>query len=1837
MDEVRPKMRWGVEEEATMVILFGEEIRFLGCDGFEGSEEERRICMNVLYEVNTINFSNAASKMEISPSKECNINKQPGDANTENLVLANPPSLNDTLGNISGHDKMNNEDVNDVLRSKRRRLESNAKGLKMSSSDPLQMKELVTTITGSDIDLRNCCQLQNSNNSTAPYSFTAHPNQQYSQSCVVESIGHGLLSSCSFDNFQILLSSSGDFGTMLSKNEWTNQEGSRDEVLIGATPKSSPNSKESRACARSKSDISIAFQEAFKASKCMDQSVKEIPYLDSVEGSMGLPSSVDFAATTPSLAVLSERAAEENLLLYSIEDRQTHSGSHPVNQKYNESNSPDLDNVVLVQASSVKSVSPCSNLLILQSQQSTEPDIPGSNVIGALADASTAREIPAQLSSQELQGKRATEPNTRDLWVVRASLEPFCTRDLNLQLRLHACHLLKDAGWIVQSIQRKDIHKKPQFDSYYTSPEGHMFNSLSKAWVACGSRLVAISQNAGAYDETEKVWVDVDEFWADLANSLVEVNEKIQGLGKLASLLLKWCILDPFMAVVCIDKKVSALKHGMVVKAARSEAIVLSNNNSLFLASKGVDELQDHSTPRNLRLAVQPFFSDSRSEVTGCSSGQKVSPLHGLKGLKRKRRHIKLVHRTSHDAHHCSKNLESPPRQVAEVFFNAMDLPGHNQSSANDMPVQGPMILDCSLKPDCLNPFENSSIQAEGMYCSLTEKSNIDNDSFNELRIDRPVLSNDIPCSSMSSANQDKLGSFNVFRDSTRRVLSFQENDEIGGDSYFKPTDASCNTHGRNEELGEVRQQSRTDSGNIGNIFVVNPGNEHPAVGQKLLLFHPKQKAICFNRDGCCRKELIGSFVSPCDLKVNVQQEMQSCFCESSNLDIDHSFGLSSSSQNTDFPFQGSMIDFGSRDDHLIAKLAKQGILEQSGCPKDGNCRHSRLKIRKIDPEKQTISLIKQTPKRSTTTRTSVAQLTKHTVKKSKNCIGNEDMRKAHRNSKNSELDTTEENAMGSMSKLSDTNCIYWFPSSIDYCKSDPPHLDHQGIINSGEELFLEGKKKYLSHKKHSEEPSKMSKKAPDHCNNFSAEVRAFEVVENEALSPDPLNSKEVDEVAKVKLCKNNGMKENNSYVIENNYHSISEDGVVSLGPQHNKSFDEVLMSDPGSSQEAGVVKKTGLCKKRGRKKQHTGMINDGSSLGAGLVKKTVVCKERGRKRQHSHKIKADNILDYPIIKTMDNKSCCKTLATRGKNSEPQASREPGSMRPCRLTLERGRRAGEISANEKQSKGLRTVLHWLIKMGVLSPSDIMQYQSPRNSTVVKDGQITKAGILCNCCQNILSVSDFKRHAGFKVQKPSLNLFLKSGKPYISYQLQAWSAEYKLRRDDLQTNEVEEGDKNDDACRFCADGGELICCDSCPSTYHQACLYLQELPEGSWYCPNCCCAVCGSVLNAPGDSGSIATIECSQCEQRYHETCIKDRIRCDAVGSNMWFCGQKCLQVYTGLHSLVGVTNCMNDGLSWTILKCSHDDKKVHSALKTALMAECNIKLAIALSIMEESFLPMWDPRTGKNLLPLVIYNWGSNMSQVNYQGFYTVALERDDELFSVASIRVHGATLAEMPLIATCIEQRLKGMCRRLMLVIEEMLKSLKVEMLVLSAMPGLVETWISTFGFQHINDIDKKKLSGINLMIFPGATLLKKNLFERECSESGVEKIHKNADTEARTSFNDPALDLLVSKSLSTEQTLAFQAPVPGTDISKNTFPTCYLSCPSTYTEQHSGLISDTTYLKNNGTCNNYAGETAKNSEGMHETTIEVANGNNVIHSFKEKDPYLEALNFYKSSLASI
>ena len=44
----------------------------------------------------------------------------------------------------------------------------------------------------------------------------------------------------------------------------------------------------------------------------------------------------------------------------------------------------------------------------------------------------------------------------------------------------------------------------------------------------------------------------------------------------------------------------------------------------------------------------------------------------------------------------------------------------------------------------------------------------------------------------------------------------------------------------------------------------------------------------------------------------------------------------------------------------------------------------------------------------------------------------------------------------------------------------------------------------------------------------------------------------------------------------------------------------------------------------------------------------------------------------------------------------------------------------------------------------------------------------------------------------------------------------------------------------DQCALCTEGGELLCCDTCPLAYHLGCAYpsLRRIPRGNWACQVC---------------------------------------------------------------------------------------------------------------------------------------------------------------------------------------------------------------------------------------------------------------------------------------------------------------------------------------------------------------------------------------------------------------
>ncbi|KAM0890346.1 hypothetical protein ACQ4PT_027148 [Festuca glaucescens] len=530
-------------------------------------------------------------------------------------------------------------------------------------------------------------------------------------------------------------------------------------------------------------------------------------------------------------------------------------------------------------------------------------------------------------------------------------------------------------------------------------------------------------------------------------------------------------------------------------------------------------------------------------------------------------------------------------------------------------------------------------------------------------------------------------------------------------------------------------------------------------------------------------------------------------------------------------------------------------------------------------------------------------------------------------------------------------------------------------------------------------------------------------------------------------------------------------------------------------------------------------------------------CYKHAKKRPRVLRINDDDLLIAAIVKNRDVASYHK-LAASSVFSGAKYKKLKSQKRDTKMLARTSGKGGtNLLGGKRISLARKTVLCWLIATGFLTVKDVIQYRNLKSNEVIKDGQITWEGILCKCCAKTLSVSDFKAHAGCCLPKSSLGLFLQSGKSYTLCQVEAWSAELMSRRSDACGREVEAMDENDDTCGFCGDGGELLCCDNCPSTYHEACLSAQELPEGSWYCHTCTCQNCGNPVSEKEVSASDI-LKCLQCGDAYHDTCIKhEMLPCDAKGSDTWFCGRYCKEIFIGLHSHVGIENIIDNELSWSILKCCNDGQKLHSPRKIAHMTECNTKLAVALTLLEECFIRMVDPRTGVDMIPHVLYNKGSNFARLDYQGFYTVILEKGDEILCVASIRLHGTKAAELPFIATCLDYRRQGMCRRLLDIIEKMLRSFHVEMLVLSAIPELVNTWVLGFGFKPIEDDEKKQLRNVNLMFFPGTSLLTKRLDgtitakpEKEngaCNVSGLTngKCLPNEKSHEHLEFREPEL----------------------------------------------------------------------------------------------------------------
>ncbi|CAK7347426.1 unnamed protein product [Dovyalis caffra] len=452
------------------------------------------------------------------------------------------------------------------------------------------------------------------------------------------------------------------------------------------------------------------------------------------------------------------------------------------------------------------------------------------------------------------------------------------------------------------------------------------------------------------------------------------------------------------------------------------------------------------------------------------------------------------------------------------------------------------------------------------------------------------------------------------------------------------------------------------------------------------------------------------------------------------------------------------------------------------------------------------------------------------------------------------------------------------------------------------------------------------------------------------------------------------------------------------------------------------------------------------------------------------------------------------------KTSPPKRRRQKKILNMCRLG-DRQKGTKRISRSSKRVRqgvvpsssnvNPRTVLSWLIDNNGVLPREKVYYQGREDHRPILEGKITRDGIKCNCCQKVFTLGGFQTHAaGITPHKPAASIFTDGGRSLLDCQMQLMRMFEANSNHTVMNGNWKQGE-NDDVCSVCHYGGELILCDSCPSSFHENCLGLKNVPDGDWFCPSCSCGICGQRKTGdtqfPGDDEFLC---CYQCEHKYHIGCLRstDRLQ-NYHPDNNWFCSSGCEGVFVGLRMLLGKPFPVgSSNLSWTILQYS-------DRLDVESLTESYSKLKVAVEVMHECFEPVKDARNSTDLVEDVVFCRRSHLNRSNYKGFYTILLERNDEIISVANVRIHGQKAAELPLVGTRFHYRHHGMCRVLMNELERQLRILGVEKLILPSVPAVLHTWTNCFGFSIMTKSERLQHLDTTFLDFQETVMCQKHL----------------------------------------------------------------------------------------------------------------------------------------------
>ncbi|KAK8697771.1 hypothetical protein V6N13_113908 [Hibiscus sabdariffa] len=417
------------------------------------------------------------------------------------------------------------------------------------------------------------------------------------------------------------------------------------------------------------------------------------------------------------------------------------------------------------------------------------------------------------------------------------------------------------------------------------------------------------------------------------------------------------------------------------------------------------------------------------------------------------------------------------------------------------------------------------------------------------------------------------------------------------------------------------------------------------------------------------------------------------------------------------------------------------------------------------------------------------------------------------------------------------------------------------------------------------------------------------------------------------------------------------------------------------------------------------------------------------------------------------------------------------------------------------------------------------------------------GILCTCCNSEISPSQFEAHAGFASRrKPFQNIYTSNGVSLHELSIS------------LSKNRKFSTFENDDLCSICLDGGDLLCCDTCPRAFHTECISLPRIPSGTWHCRYCqntfqkekfvqhnanavaagrvagidpieqitkrciriiktpeaevpsVCVLCRGHAFSKSGFGDRTVILCDQCEREYHVGCLRDHNMDDLkeLPEGKWFCCADCNRIHTALQKLIVRGEEKIPDSSLHVVRKKHAESSLESKAKLDIRwrvlsgkmtssDDTRVTLSKAVAIFHERFDPISDSGSSKgDLIPSMVY--GRTAKGQDFGGMYCAILTVNQVVVSAGIFRIFGQEVAEIPLVATSTESQGQGYFQCLFNCIEKLLGFLKVKMLVLPAADEAESIWTRKFRFGKVTQEELNNYKrDYQMMIFQGTSVLQK------------------------------------------------------------------------------------------------------------------------------------------------